>query len=424
MDFTAFRNNVVSNWLKNNLAVTLVLLTITLFVSKSLYNYPAGLMALLGLYGLIRNPGLLRSSGGIRTLTVLFLCFWAPMLLSLADAINFDRAFRTTALYLRLYFMGAFIILFLDTDREKELVLTGVFCIVSFWCVDAILQAFIGINLLQFPYEARHITGMFYPKNTIAHICAGLSPLFFEAIRRSVVKQKSALLLVLPLLIIIFLSGRRAAWIMLALSSFFYSIYLINIYKQRLQLKTILAAGLVILMALGTTAAINEPLKRRIGNTMNLFTGDYKKINEATAKRLPLWSAALRMARDNPLNGVGVRGYRDAYKDFAGENDEWKTSGQTHPHQILLELASETGLTGLLGFILFCFYFARRMLQENAFGQAFPWLLPSFVVVFPLNTHMAIYGSYWSTFFWLLLSLGLTSLHLVSSETGDRDEVV
>ena len=46
-------------WLKNYWPCILILLAIIGFVSKSLYNYPIGIMALLGLYKIILMSWLL-----------------------------------------------------------------------------------------------------------------------------------------------------------------------------------------------------------------------------------------------------------------------------------------------------------------------------------------------------------------------------
>lgn len=171
-------------WLKGNLAVILVLLAFFLFISKSLYNYPIGIMAILGLYAFIRTPGEIFHHRQIRIFVCLFICLWLPMLLSLLDAINFNHSLHTVVPYIRFLFLGIYLILELNTPSALKSVLLGIFCLVTFWCIDAIAQVLFTIDFFGYPYEERHITGMFYPKNTIAHICAGLSPLCFELIRQ------------------------------------------------------------------------------------------------------------------------------------------------------------------------------------------------------------------------------------------------
>src|SRR3546814_3526083 len=56
------------------------------------------------------------------------------------------------------------------------------------------------------------------------------------------------------------------------------------------------------------------------------------------------------MIAAHPLNGIGVRGFREAYPQFAGKDDHWlqgDNHGAFHAHQWLLEVLSETGVLGL-----------------------------------------------------------------------------
>ena len=69
------------------------------------------------------------------------------------------------------------------------------------------------------------------------------------------------------------------------------------------------------------------------------------------------WRTAMRMLLENPVNGVGARGFRYAYADHSAPEDMHVEPGSTaigaaHPHQLLLELASETGLLGLAGWLV------------------------------------------------------------------------
>ena len=239
-------------WLKDNLAVVLVLLAFLLFTSKSLYNYPVGIMAVLGLYRLLKTPGVIFANHIIRVFVSLFLCLWLPMLIALIDAVSLEHALRTVLPYARFLFLGIYLISEIKTFSAQKALLLGLFCLVAFWCIDAVIQVLFTIDLFGYPYEARHITGMFYPKNTIAHICAGLSPLYFELIRQTYKQNKSILLLLIPLFVVILISGRRATWIMLAISVSGY-IYFLTRMKSRFAVSTkqLLSIALVLTMIMG-----------------------------------------------------------------------------------------------------------------------------------------------------------------------------
>ena len=393
------------------LASSLILVSLFLFISKSLYNYPVALMACLGFIVCLQSRGKVFFSPAMRCFCLLFFCLWLPMLLSLIDAVSFEHSWHSTGPYLRFLFMGIFVISAMSSYSTQKIVLIGVFCLVSFWCIDAVTQSLFGINFAGYPYEDRHITGMFYPKNTIAHICAGLSPIYFELLRRHYRGFVPILIMILPLFAVILLSGRRAAWIMLALSFTGYiGFFLLVRTKTRISAKQIVLLVLVLSTVLGSIIYAHDATRRRVINTLGVFSNDYETVNKATAKRLPLWQTSARMIRQNWLNGVGPRGYRYAYSQYALDGDPWKKSGQTHPHQLFLEVMAECGvfgIMGLLGFIVVFFRYLKPLISKDP--SLFPWVWSVVVITFPFNTHMAFYGSYWSSFFWLLVTLALSA---------------
>ena len=74
----------------------------------------------------------------------------------------------------------------------------------------------------------------------------------------------------------------------------------------------------------------------------------------------------------------------------------------------MIEIAIETGVVGLAGYVIFLLGMARQfksLASTEPWGCA--WLLAAVVACFPLNAHLAFYGSYWATLLWLLLPLGL-----------------
>jgi O-antigen ligase len=135
---------------------------------------------------------------------------------------------------------------------------------------------------------------------------------------------------------------------------------------------------------------------------------DFDATDAASAYRLSLWRTAARIAREHWVNGIGPRGFRHAYAAHAPGDDFWLArngSGQTHPHLFVLEVAAETGLLGVAAYATF--YFALLRLWWRA-GRPLPvWLLASLVATFPLNAHLAFYGSYWASLYWLVLAIGV-----------------
>lgn len=405
-------NNIsqsVVTWAKEYWPSILILLAIVGFVSKSLYNYPVSIMAILGFYKLVTSPKILIQERTLKVFSLSFLCLWLPLLLSLPDAANPVHSAHTVFPYLRFFFAGIFIIDKISKDEKNiRLIVYSIFFIVCFWCIDASFQFFIGYNLLGYPYDPfQGITGVFYPKNKIAHICSILSVFCFIAVFVYTHTQKWWPLLLLPIFFVVLISGRRAAWIMLILSSvgFFAYLYVYSINKKQI-LKFTAITAFIISLILSATIIFDKTTNIRFTKTLGLFSADFKTFDAATAGRLSLWKTGYKIFKSNPINGIGPRGYRHVFHDYAAPDNIWYTDlPQTHPHLLLLEILIETGLIGLAGYIFLLFILLKDIFSRGHLKSDFPFFLPVLVALFPLNAHMAFYGSIWSTMSWLLISL-------------------
>jgi O-antigen ligase len=122
------------------------------------------------------------------------------------------------------------------------------------------------------------------------------------------------------------------------------------------------------------------------------------------------------MSAAHPLTGVGARGFRYAYPDYARADDRFvdraSDTGASHAHQIVLEVLSETGMLGLLCWIAGTWFALRAWWRADAVARAraFAPALALVAMCFPLNTHLAFYSAWWGLLFWWLLALYCAAL--------------
>jgi putative inorganic carbon (hco3(-)) transporter len=76
---------------------------------------------------------------------------------------------------------------------------------------------------------------------------------------------------------------------------------------------------------------------------------DITSANYAVVERLAHWQAAFSMAEARPFTGVGLGGYENAYPDFRLIN--WKFP-LGHAHNFYLNVFAETGIIGLVGYLV------------------------------------------------------------------------
>lgn len=395
-------------WLQVNAAWLLIAATLALFATETLFNLPFWLMAIAGLYQSIRTPRLLWRDPHLRLAGLMFLCIWLPQLLALPDAANPARSLETVAAYPHFYFAGIFILRALQDPRARSRVEAAIAIIISVWIADALVQYLAGANLLGYPSRPGQLSGMFYPKIRLGFLLAILAPVYLETVRQRCGGWSWLWLLAALLLIaVVLLGGRRVAWLMTGVSFAGYIIYLFRIGAVSLRvIALVMAIGGV---GAGALLATNPAIAKRTYALLGLFSGDAMTMDQATSHRLPLWRTAVEIASSHWINGVGPRGYRYVFRDYAGDDNFYLRDGrdgQTHPHQLVLEVATETGGIGLAGLACFWWLFVttgwRRL---RAAPNCAPWLIAGLVAWWPLNAHMAFYGSYWSSVCWWVLLL-------------------
>lgn len=398
--------------LREHYAWILIALALLLFCTKTLFNGPLWLIALIGLYRVVRTPQILLRDPALAGITGLFLCLWLPMIVSLPDAVNLGHSSETVLPYPHFLFAAIFMVQDLRNPANLRRLAWAAFAVVSFWCLDALLQFVTGRNLLGYPYTPGQLSGMFYPKIRLGHVLAMLLPVYIETARRAGRGKIWPWLCAGLLLVVLLLSGKRVAWLMGGVSLLCYAIYL-YVACRPLPKKPLVVAGALLILSFAVLVSQHQPLSRRLDATLGLFSGDLADVERATAHRVSLWATALRMAGDHWINGVGPRGYRYVYADYAREGDVFLRggrTGQTHPHIMLLEIAAETGVPGLAGFIGFWWLLLRhaRNAIRSSPGSA-PWLIAAGVAWLPFNAHLAFYGSYWSSAAWWMLAAALAA---------------
>lgn len=386
---------------------------------------PMLLLSILGVISLGRRP---RWNGGAPwgSLLLLYAAFALPMLMALPDAVAAEKSLLTTIGSLRYLLSCCALLWFWEhisdgrTDaRLLEFVgFVAALCLVI-WGVDGFWQFLTGRDLLGYGLGEGYVNGPFGEDDNIKFgiTLALLTPMgVVHAFRNWRSSWAWALLLLCVLMVM--LSGKRGAWITLVVEL----VVLASYYHWRgsLSLRRLVLPGLVATLVLGSAFSASEWVQQRSRVLINaLDEPGYDQLYTATAKRLPIWSTALRMGNDNWLNGVGPRGFRYAYATYAAPDDHWAqpasgTAGSrgSHAHQLVLELYAETGVGGLIGYLamLVILIAAWRRAGSDARSRAMPYGVALAGMLWPINTHAAWYSSWSSLLLWLFLGLYLVAL--------------
>ncbi|MBE0439723.1 MAG: O-antigen ligase family protein [Gammaproteobacteria bacterium] len=383
------------------------------------------IMAIIGIYDLIKNHQNLRQSSGLKAFSLFFLCVWLPALLSLPDAVNLNHSASNVFGTLRFYFAGIFILSRLSSHKSQLWLGTGIGLVLLFWFGDAWLQLLIGKDLFGLPpFSSNRISGVFGDDAKL-----GLMIIPFLGVAIAALKERSNMYIVtiftLLAISVILISGDRSSWVSLFAAVLFF-LFLFRPKNLTLSRSTVLVS--VIGTLLIATAVINtSQFQARLDNSLTGLNGDYESVNKASSFRLPIWKTALRMFADNPINGVGARGFRYAYPDYADPDDIFvnnnlpkeQQTGAFQSHQIVLEFLAETGIIGFIGYLLtlwIMFIKWRPIALNGQSALASGYLISLMAIFFPLNSHLSSFSSDWAQVLWLLVALCVSSLAVARQE--------
>lgn len=386
-----------------SVAVTLIFWSILLVLPFGrAAGLPVLMLALVGVWVLAQQRFDVWSDRRVRVFTLVFCCYWLPLLLAAVDAANPSRSWTVAIAAVRFFLVGYAVIILVE-ERGKRLLFALTAALVAFWCIDALIQAVVGYNLLGMPVSAERLNGIFGTTNIkLGPVLAAASPVMLEFARRRLPGWGFPVAFIVSFAIIL-LIGTRAAWIMFAVVALSY-LYLTARKHGKGMVKhlayvAVLTGALILIFY-----QFSPAFQARAERSLAVLSGDMQGLDEALAYRLPIWKTAAAVIEAHPVNGVGARGFRYVYRDFAEPGDLWlnRKYGASHAHQIVLEVLSETGVIGLAGLgiaIALGFSYWRR-LRQAAVMRSLPYALALLAILFPLNTHLAIYSTFWSIVLW------------------------
>jgi O-antigen ligase len=409
-------------------------------------GYAEGVMVLGALVAIARLL-LARFRGGTALLSApawaltsaLFCAYWLPEVVSAFDAIDRVHAWHEALVDLRYLPFLWLVAAAVADERGRRVTFSGLAIIVGAWTVDALLQASTGTSPLFWGIDSikqlisghamcpvgdtarvDRLSGVLGPCNLkLGLVLASLSPFALSAAgkRFGNIGWCAA---AASLGLVILLAGARASWLTFGLVLLFSGWRVLGARR----LLGVFAFGA---LSLGVLTLSVPQVRERIVRTTYVLTADEEGMDVALSGRTRIWGAAACMIRQHPVNGVGARGFREAFPACdpePGVAPAWGAGPALHAHQILLEVLSETGTLGLLLWIAGAAlaWRAWRFASLAARDRARPAMLALAATVFPFNTHLAFYSTFWGGVALLLVALYAGSLLGRGDETATPDQ--
>lgn len=303
--------------------------------------------------------------------------------------------------YLRFYFILVFYVIFFNYKPEYIKYFFFVLLLLVFVVsIDALIQFFYKQNFLGgHEYTAKkgyiRLTGVFKDEQIVGGFLLKILFLslyaFFYFKNRFIRKYTFHLNLFIIILTCsaIFLSGERAAYVVLIIALL---VYIIFNYKLRelLQISIIFILFFSIIFS-------NNNFQTRF---KQIFHGDLG-IGKTFNIKDTIWGAhyltSLKIFKDNILTGSGVRTFRFECKNFKVDSKSNNQRCSTHSHNLFLEVLSETGVIGVFLFLFFLYYFFK-IYKFYAFNNFLTLKISVLVNIFSFFVPFFPSGSFFSTF--------------------------
>lgn len=379
------------------------------------------------LFARFRDGSRLLSGPAWALTSVLFCSYWLPELVSALDAVDHGRAFRESVVDLRYLPFLWLVAAAVGNARGRRITFGGIGVIVALWTFDALVQAvsgtsplFAGMDAVKHAMSghgmctaaetqlADRLGGVLGPCNLkLGVVLASLAPFALYAASRRF-GAAGWLVAAAILGLVVLLAGSRAAWLTFGLVLLLSGWHVLGWKK----LLGVFAFGA---LALATLTVTSPQVRERVTRTTHALAADEQGVDMALSGRTRIWGAAVCMIRQHPVNGVGARGFRDAFPACdpePGQAPAWGEGPALHAHQVVLEVLSETGAFGLLCWLAGVALALRAWRYAGAAARehARPAMLALLVTVFPFNTHLAFYSTFWGGVALMLAALYAGSL--------------
>ena len=345
-----------------------------------------------------------------KPLIIFFIFCIYCIFLSIFIAEDTMLSFESSLFYFRIGVFSCLIWYLIDQNKNILTLFyySLIFCFLVL-AIDGYIQFFTGVNLSGFKILENRVSSFFGDELLMGSYLSRLFPLLF-ALFLIKKKQKYEIyfigILFILVDILIFMSGERASFFFLNLSTIFI-IFLIKEY-QKFRLVTFIIAIIFVLILSLNSPKLNERMFKGPAEDMGLVENSkdsviFSKVHDSLIR------TAYKMFKDRPFFGHGPKMFRIICEDEKYANVA--ISCLTHPHNFYVQLLAETGIIGFLflfSTFLYVIFTALKQFKSIIFRQKRPLsdyqvclLAGILITIWPLTTN----GNFFNNWLMIVYSL-------------------
>ena len=234
------------------------------------------------------------------------------------------------------------ILLFIKSSRKLYAILSVFFVYMGIDALSAFAQYLLGYNLGPGGRAGGVIHGSMMGLAMLLTLAFPLALIAAYDKRFPSYVRKSAVFSLFGMLLGMWGNQSRGSWLFNGINGI-----LITLRYSFVNIRYMLVL-LVAVVGIGYAFTSNPAYMARFESTFNTTT------NGSNLGRIYVWEADKQMIMDHPVTGVGPGLWQKIYREHYKLKQETQDLG--HSHNNLLQIASESGILGLIGFLGFSFF--------------------------------------------------------------------
>ena len=390
----------------NSLIILFSVFPLAIITGNLSINISIILISLIFLISSIIKTSLLK---GQKKNLLLLGFFFISLLINLLFSNNFYlSAPRVIKFFFIIFFIVSFRFLVLNSEKNQINKIYKIWSIIfTIIIIDLIIEFFKGTNIIglssQMPgWRLASFTGM---ESVIGNYFYGFVLITLAYFYQNISNKKYLnLLLAIFFIIISLIIGERANFIKTFIIIICF-IFLVYDFSLRSKIFSIVALISLVFIFMN----FNSSYKNRYFSTHLLTILEKNGLSNylQTSQYGAQYNVAIEIFKDNPVFGVGIKNFRienlnSKYNDL--KHKENRLRWGTHPHQIHLEILSETGLFGYSCFFIFIslsifFSIKSYLINKNIYQlSGILFVLTSMLPLLPSGSFLSTYTS---SIFWI-----------------------
>ena len=376
------------------LDILFYIIPFSILIGTFVLNLFSAIVSILFIFLLITKKIIIN----IKHINIIYVIFFLFILINNFNSINIEVSIKSSLGLIKSFFVILALYYCLSKSKKfKNSFFLIIFGVYLFVLLDTCIQNFFEKDLFGFEVgysNGRRLSGPFGDEFVVG---AYLSKLFFLISLFLIIFKQGRYFYLLMFISfpIVILSNERSASIM------FLSGILIYFLFCKINLKKKLFSFFAIIVFLISIFTANENLRSHfISVPIKYFKDNHHKAH---------FLAAIEIFKDHPLSGTGMRTFRiECQKEKYALIDTkyFDKRCTTHPHNIYLEILSETGLIGFAIIFVVNLYVLVSLIKlffkekdPNLKWQSLLIFCNFFILFWPLQTTGAFFSSYNSIFY-------------------------